>query len=114
MFTATFTFAKRQYDAEFHALDKVIADVAKTIPGYLGEEAWESPDTGMICNVYYWETMSALQQLIEHPAHISAKQNQARWLSGYQIVIAEVLRTYGDGNIQHPLASNLSRPSTVR
>ena len=68
----------------------------------------------MISNVYYWETLSALQQLIEHPAHRSAKQNQARWLNGYQIVIAEVLRTYGDGHIHHPLASFPSQKLTVR
>jgi len=40
MFTSTFTFAKGQYDDAFHALDAVIAGVARAIPGYLGEEAW--------------------------------------------------------------------------
>ena len=39
MFTSTFTFAKGQYDDAFHALDRVIADVARSIPGYLGETA---------------------------------------------------------------------------
>jgi hypothetical protein len=33
MYTSTFTFAKRQYDAEFYALDDVIAQIAKSIPG---------------------------------------------------------------------------------
>ncbi len=36
MYTSTFTFAKRQYDTEFYALDDVIAQIAKSIPGYLG------------------------------------------------------------------------------
>ena len=104
MYTSTFTFAKRAYDDEFHALDGVIAGIARSIPGYLGEESWESPATGLLSNVYYWETMDALRQLIEHPAHVAAKQQQARWLAGYQIVIAQVIRSYGDGGIAHPLA----------
>ena len=103
MYTSTFTFAKRQYDDEFHALDNVIAEIAKSIPGYLGEESWKNAVTGLISNVYYWDTIDALRQLIEHPAHISAKQQQARWLNGYQIVIAQVIRSYGDGGIAHPL-----------
>lgn len=104
MFTSTFTFAKKQYDQEFHALDQVIAEAARAIPGYLGEEAWENPATGLISNVYYWETMEALEALMQHPAHLEAKERQARWLDGYHIVIAEVVGSYGDGRMAHPLA----------
>jgi heme-degrading monooxygenase HmoA len=104
MFTSTFTFAKGDYDAEFHALDARIAEVARAIPGYRGEETWENPATGLISNVYYWDSMEALQQLMSHPAHREAKQAQARWLNGYQVVVAQVLSTYGDGGIAHPLA----------
>ena len=105
MFTSTFTFAKGQCDDDFHALDAVIAEVARAIPGYLGEEAWENAETGLISNVYYWESMDALQALMTHPEHIRAKQLQARWLKGYQVVIAQVVRSYGDKGIPHPLAS---------
>lgn len=103
-FSATFTFAKGDYDAEFHALDAVIAEVAKSIPGYLGEESWENSAEGLTSNVYYWDSLQALQSLMQHPAHLQAKQQQGRWLRGYQVVIAEVLRCYGDGGIAHPLA----------
>jgi heme-degrading monooxygenase HmoA len=103
MFTSTFTFAKGEYDDEFHALDAVIAEVARSIPGYLGEEAWENTATGLLSNVYYWESMEALQALMTHPSHRDAKRRQARWLSGYQVVIAEVLQTYGDNGLDHPL-----------
>lgn len=104
MFTSTFTFAAGNYDDEFQALDARIADMARAIPGYLGEETWENPTTGLISNVYYWDSMDALQRLISHPDHREAKAAQARWLKGYQVVIAEVVRTYGDGGIAHPLA----------
>ena len=48
--------------------------------------------------------MDALEQLIAHPLHQAAKQRQGRWLQGYQVTIAQVLRSYGDGRIAHPLA----------
>ena len=49
--------------------------------------------------------MEALRKLVKESDHVEAKQQQARWLAGYQIVIAQVIRTYGDGGIPHPLAS---------
>jgi heme-degrading monooxygenase HmoA len=113
MFTSTFTFAKGQYDDDFHALDSVITEVARSIPGYLGEESWENADTGLLSNVYYWESMEALQSLMKHPLHREAKQRQGRWLSGYQVVIAEVIETYGDGQIGHPLRGTSSERSKV-
>jgi heme-degrading monooxygenase HmoA len=104
VYTATFTFAKREFDEAFHQLDEVIARTARSLPGYLGEETWENASTGLVSNVYYWESMEALQALIEHPAHRAAKAQQSRWLAGYQVVIAQVLGSYGDGGIPHPLA----------
>lgn len=112
MFTATFTFAKGAFDDAFFTLDAEIARIAKSIPGYLGEEAWENPETGLLANVYYWESMDALQALIRHPAHRAAKEQQAQWLNGYQIVIAEVVRTYGDGGVAHPLAHRATAQHT--
>jgi heme-degrading monooxygenase HmoA len=109
MYTSTFTFAKREFDDAFHALDQVIAATAKSLPGYLGEESWENATTGLTSNVYYWESMDALRALIEHPAHQAAKREQARWLAGYQVVIAQVLGHYGDGKIDHPLARAAAR-----
>jgi len=114
MYTSTFTFAKGEFDDEFHALDNVIAQLAKSIPGYLGEESWENPATGLVSNVYYWKTMEALQELIGHPAHIAAKKRQALWLKGYQVVIAQVVRSYGDGGIPHPLAGETRSVPGVR
>lgn len=104
MYTATFTFAPGEYDDEFHRLDQAIAEAARSIPGYLGEEAWENPANGLVSNVYYWQTLEALQQLMDHPVHREAKARQARWLKGYHVVVAQVLRSHGDGGIPHPLA----------
>lgn len=110
MYTSTFTFAKGEFNDEFYALDDAIAQLAKSIPGYLGEESWENPATGLLSNVYYWESLEALQTLMKHPTHQAAKQRQAQWLKGYQVVIAQVVSAYGSGGIAHPLA-HLSPPN---
>ena len=104
MYSATFIFAKGEWDEEFHRLDDQIAAAARATPGYLGEDAWENPNTGLVCNVYYWESLEALQQLMHHPAHLEAKSKQARWLAGYQVVVSQVLRVYGDGRLGDKLA----------
>ena len=97
MYSSTFIFKAGQYDEQFHRLDEQIAEAARSIPGYLGEEAWENAGAGLTQNVYYWASEEALLQLIKHPAHIEAKAQQSRWLDGYRVVIAKVLREYGDG-----------------
>ena len=103
MYTATFIFAKGTFDDAFHLLDQEIAEMAKSIPGYLGEESWESATTGPVSNVYYWESLESLQQLMSHPKHLEAKARQGDWLAGYQVVISEVLRMYGDNKLGHQL-----------
>jgi heme-degrading monooxygenase HmoA len=108
MFSSTFIFAKKQYDDEFHALDAVIAEVAKSMPGYLGEENWESSVTGLVSNVYYWESLEALQQLMQHPSHLQAKRMQSNWLDGYRVEISQVIRTYGDSRLPNVIKQSKS------
>jgi heme-degrading monooxygenase HmoA len=104
MYSSTFIFAKGEWDEEFHRLDAQIAAAARATPGYLGEEAWENPSTGLVSNVYYWESLEALQALMRHPSHLEAKAKQAQWLDGYQVVVAQVLRVYGDSKLAGKLA----------
>ena len=104
MYAATFIFRKKQFDDTFHQLDAQIATIAKQIKGYVGEESWENPANGHIANTYYWESMEALQQLVKHPHHLQAKEQQAAWLDGYEVVIYQVLQRYGDNTLEHPLA----------
>jgi heme-degrading monooxygenase HmoA len=100
MYSSTFIFAKKHFDDAFHRLDQQIAEAARAIPGYLGEEAWENTETGLVSNVYYWDSLQALQALMHHPAHLEAKAAQATWLDGYQVIVSQVIRTYGDGRLQ--------------
>jgi heme-degrading monooxygenase HmoA len=103
MYSSTFIFAKKQFDDAFHRLDQEIASMAKALPGYLGEETWENSDTGLISNVYYWDSLDALQALVRHPRHLEAKAAQGNWLDGYQVIISQVLRTYGDAKLASKL-----------
>ena len=103
MYTATFVFAKKLFDEDFHTLDTTIAEAARALPGYLGEESWENTTTGLVSNVYYWKSLEDLQRLVQHPKHLEAKAGQSKWLAGYQIVIAEVVRVYGDSKLNHLL-----------
>ena len=100
MYSSTFIFATKQFDEAFYRLDEAIATAARSIDGYLGEESWTDTGNGLVSNVYYWQSLEALQTLMQHPAHLKAKAAQAQWLNGYQVVIAQVLRTYGDGQLQ--------------
>jgi heme-degrading monooxygenase HmoA len=104
MYSATFIFDTKQFDSEFHRLDALIAAAAKETEGYIGEEAWEDPKTGRIANVYYWSSERGLKQLIEHPNHLEAKRRYSEWLHGYQVVISQVIRAYGDKTMKHPTA----------
>ena len=99
MYTATFTFAKKQFDERFERLDDEIARIARKTPGYLGEEAWENPASGLTSTVYYWDSLEALAVLMHHPVHLEAKASQAEWLAGYRVVIAQVIRSYGDNRL---------------
>ncbi len=98
VYSSTFIFASKQFDDEFHRLDQIIAAAAKSLPGYLGEEAWENA-SGLVSNVYYWSSLEALQALMQHPVHLQAKAANANWLAGYRVVIAEVMRAYGGGEL---------------
>ena len=69
----------------------------------------------MVSNVYYRESLAALQQLMGDPAHLLAKASHAKWLDSYRVVIAEVRREYGlKGLGMVSLAGGAGAPSPVR
>ena len=74
-------------------------------PATLARRAGRTRARGLIGNVYYWDSLDALRQLIDHPAHLQAKQQQGQWLNGYQVTIAQVLKSLCDGGIVRLLAT---------
>ncbi|WP_426518975.1 antibiotic biosynthesis monooxygenase family protein [Diaminobutyricibacter sp. McL0618] len=99
MYTSTFIFHAKPYDADFHRLNDEIAERARQIPGFLGEEEWTNEESGLYSEVYYWETLEALHQLIGMDTHREAKRQHERWIGAHRVVIAEVISTYGDSGL---------------
>jgi ribosomal protein S18 acetylase RimI-like enzyme len=99
VYSSTFTYIAKEFDAEFYQLDKKIAEAAKSISGYLGEETWENKETGKVSNIYFWDSLESLQQLIKDPNHIIAKQQPTKWLESYHVTISKIAKTYGNQNI---------------
>lgn len=106
MYSSTFVFASHRLDDAFHALYAEITAVAERLPGYRGAESWENSRTGLTSKVFYWDSLDDLQQLMVHPSHLRAKAAHERWLSGYQVVIAKVMRVYGDTRLDPLLPLN--------
>ena len=101
MYSVSFIFDPGDYDKEFHRLNHLIDEAADNTAGYLGSESWSSRNGTTISAIYYWETLDALETFSRHPRHLEAKRQYSRWYKGYQIVVAQVVRSYGDGGIEH-------------
>lgn len=99
LYSASFQWEPGEYDAEFHRLNAAIDAVAKSMPEFVGVESWRSADGRRGNAVYYWRSLEALAAFGAHPAHLEAKRQYARWYAGYRVVVAEVLREYGDGGM---------------
>lgn len=98
-YTSTFIFEAKPYDDDFHRLNDEIAERARAIPGFLGEEAWHNEQTGLHAEVYYWDSQDAMRQLIGMDTHREAKRQHERWIGAYRIVLGEVLTTYGQAGL---------------
>lgn len=95
-YSSTFIFETKGLTDEFHRIDSEIAERAREIPGFLGEEAWHNEDTGLHAEVYYWSELDALKQLMGMDTHRLAKRRYREWLGEYRVVIAEVQSVYGN------------------
>ncbi|WP_309133193.1 hypothetical protein [Brevibacterium sp.] len=98
-YSSTFIFEIGSLDDDFHRIDSEIAERARQIPGFLGEEAWHNEDTGLHSEVYYWSNMDSLKQLIAMDTHQTAKSRYGEWLGEYRVVIAEVQSVYGNPSL---------------
>lgn len=101
MYSVAFIFEPGDYDAAFHELDALILEAAQATDGYIGKESWQSPDGKRYNSTYYWRDQQALKTFSSHPKHIEAKRQYTKWYRGYHVVVANVERSYGDGNLAH-------------
>jgi heme-degrading monooxygenase HmoA len=101
VFSISFIFRPGIYDDEFHRLDAATQAVADVTEGFLGSEAWWSDDRSVCNAVYYWDDLAHLSDFAQAVPHRAAKAEYDRWYDGYQVVVAEVRGTYGDGRLPH-------------
>jgi heme-degrading monooxygenase HmoA len=109
MIIASFIFEPGKYDEEFHRLNAIIDSVAKSLPGFLGTESWQSEDGRRRNASYFWDSLETLKTFSIHPSHLEAKRQYRKWYEGYHIVISEVVRSYGDGAFAHFTPNDRSR-----
>lgn len=95
-YSSTFLFELKHVDDHFNRIDSEIAQRAREIPGFLGEEAWHNEESGLHSEVYYWSSLEALQELVSMDTHQLAKRRYGEWLGEYRVVIAEVHSVYGN------------------
>ena len=105
MFAVQFIFTQATYDDEFEALDTSIADFAKSLPGHIGVEKWLSEDGASQNSIYYFTDRDALAELAGFPDHLRAKSKVDNWYSSYQVVVTEVIASYGSATPPHISAS---------
>jgi len=106
VYSAAFIWEPGTYDDEFHRLNAIIDGVARSLPGFLGVDAWQNADGSRRNATYYWDSLDTLKTFSTHPAHLEAKRQYARWYKGYHIVVSEVLRSYGDSHFAHITPNN--------
>ena len=102
MICAQFIFEPGEYDDEFHRLDGEIEAFARSLPGFVRVETYQSQDGSVVNAVYYFHDRESLTRLARFPQHVEAKGQVARWYDGYRIVVSEVTATYGDGRLDPP------------
>jgi heme-degrading monooxygenase HmoA len=100
MYMAQFIFRPGNYDADFHKLDEAIDAYALTLPGFKGVERWVSPDGATKNSNYFFEDTETIKTFSRFPDHLDAKKNYSKWYLGYQVVISQVVASYGDGTIE--------------
>lgn len=99
MLSATFIFTQHTNNQDFKVLDEEIMARAEANPGFKGKEKWVSPDGKQIRVIYYFETNESLAEFSKDDVHREAKSRYAEWYDGYRVEIAEIIGTWGDGNM---------------
>ena len=82
MYSAAFIWDPGVYDSEFHRLNAIIDDVAKSLPGFLGVDSWQAVDGHRKNATYHRESLDTLQTFAAHPAHQDAKRQVLAMVQG--------------------------------
>ena len=101
MIACQFIFQPGTYDDEFHRLDGAIEEYAQAMAGYIGVDRWGSDDGVRRNSIYYFADEASVREFSRVSEHLEAKQKYRNWYDGYQIIVSQVLASYGDGRLEH-------------
>ncbi len=102
MYSATFIFRVKQEDENFERFNELVNRAAESNPGFIRRESWSNEAESKRAVVYYWRSLEALEDFSRHPDHLAAKQRYREWYSGYEVIVAEVVRRSSDGGLENP------------
>jgi heme-degrading monooxygenase HmoA len=82
-------------DAEYAAMADRMAELAKTMPGYLGIESVRGAD-GFGITVSYWKDEESVRHWQQHVEHLDVQRlGRAQWYSSFELRVCKVERAYG-------------------
>lgn len=85
---------KPGHEDEYMPLAKRMAELVKTIPGYVRHRSYESAD-GERVTISEFKTEEALKKWHTHPEHIEARRlGRGKFYSEYSVEVAKVERNY--------------------
>jgi heme-degrading monooxygenase HmoA len=97
VYLVTFRLRPDEFDEEFRELNATVEAAAESTPGYRGRRTWESPDGEEVLVTYRWESTDALAAFAGHDDHLEAKRRWEEWYEAYEVTVAEVVDSYGQG-----------------
>lgn len=91
-----FTSVRAEGDDEAYAATAVrMVELARQQPGFAGIESVRDPSTRRGITVSYWDNDASARAWKAVAEHLAAQEaGRERWYSEYEVVVAEVTRSY--------------------
>jgi heme-degrading monooxygenase HmoA len=94
-YAVIFTSQRTDGDRGYSKMADHMAELAKTMPGYIGAESVRD-SSGLGITVSYWKTEEDIRNWKQNAEHARAQDaGKSTWYSAYELRIAKVERAYG-------------------
>jgi heme-degrading monooxygenase HmoA len=81
-----------EHEAEAAPMKARIAEIAKSMPGYLTHKGYVAED-GERVSIHYWESEEQLRAFRDHPEHREIQKfGRDKLYEGYSLYVCEVIR----------------------
>lgn len=94
-YAVIFTSQRTEGDHGYASAAEHLAELAQTMPGFLGVESVRE-ERGAGITVSYWQSEASIQQWLAHAEHAAARVLGKRgWYEDFSVRVARVERAYG-------------------